>query len=137
MISYDFKCNLTAHQSLARLRTAFSDEAPYKVTIYNWFAEFKRGRISLSDEFHDGHPYIAVNNKNIDDVHRMIEIERCVTYHEIWTSFHTINPPQTFSNEKSVLDTSLINTRLDRKSGRNRVVGLAVRSDAVPTRQLF
>lgn len=50
MIFYDFKCNLTAHQSIARLQSAFSDEAPCKTTIYSWFAEFKRGRVNVSDE---------------------------------------------------------------------------------------
>ncbi|GBP60500.1 Putative uncharacterized protein FLJ37770 [Eumeta japonica] len=77
------KSNLTAQQSLAQFRTAFGDEAPYKNTVYNWFADFKRGRFSLSGEFRDGRPSTAVNNKNIDAVRRMIETDRHVTYHEI------------------------------------------------------
>ncbi|GBP69368.1 hypothetical protein EVAR_53445_1 [Eumeta japonica] len=89
-------------QSLARLRIAFENEAPHKTTIYNWFAEFKRGRAKLSDEFRDGRPSVVVNNKNIDAVHRMI-------YHEIFPSLGigmsqiTINPIQTFEYEKAIL----------------------------------
>ncbi|GBP34224.1 hypothetical protein EVAR_30778_1 [Eumeta japonica] len=49
--------------SLAPLQTAFDDEAPWKTTIYNWFAEFKRGRVNLSAEFGDDRPSTAVNNK--------------------------------------------------------------------------
>ncbi|GBP05922.1 hypothetical protein EVAR_3204_1 [Eumeta japonica] len=47
------------------------------------FAEFKRGCVNLSNEFRDGRPSTAVNNKNIDAVRRMIETDRHVTYREI------------------------------------------------------
>ncbi|GBP49812.1 hypothetical protein EVAR_83761_1 [Eumeta japonica] len=66
MIFYDFKCNLTSQQSLARLRTVFGDEASRKTIIYNRFSEFKCGRVNLSNEFREGRPSTAVNNKNID-----------------------------------------------------------------------
>ncbi|GBP64734.1 hypothetical protein EVAR_56766_1 [Eumeta japonica] len=66
MISYDFKCNLTAQQSLAWLRTTFGDEALCKTIIYNRFAKFKRSHVNLGDEFHNGCPSTSVNNKNID-----------------------------------------------------------------------
>ncbi|GBP86766.1 hypothetical protein EVAR_66674_1 [Eumeta japonica] len=46
------------------------------------FAEFKCDRVNLSDEFCDGHPFTAVNNKNIDAVRRMLETDRHETYHE-------------------------------------------------------
>ncbi|GBP79117.1 hypothetical protein EVAR_54477_1 [Eumeta japonica] len=39
--------------------------------------------VNLSDEFRDGRPSTAVNNKNIDAVRRVIETERHVTYHEM------------------------------------------------------
>ncbi|GBP93137.1 hypothetical protein EVAR_46079_1 [Eumeta japonica] len=68
--------------SLAQLQSAFGDEAPCKMFIYNWFAEFKRAVVNFSDEFRDGHPY-TVNNKNIDSMRRMIETDKHVTYHGI------------------------------------------------------
>ncbi|GBP44224.1 Putative uncharacterized protein FLJ37770 [Eumeta japonica] len=83
MIFYNFKCNLTARQNLARLRTAFGDETPCNTTIYNWFAEFKRGCVNLSDEFRDGRLSTFVNNKNIDAVRRMVESDRHVNNHGI------------------------------------------------------
>ncbi|GBP86840.1 Putative uncharacterized protein FLJ37770 [Eumeta japonica] len=79
-------CNLTAQQSHARLRTAFGNKAPFKMAIYNWFAEFKPGLVNLSDEVRDGRSSTAVDNKYIDAVRRMIETDRHVTYHEIRTS---------------------------------------------------
>ncbi|GBP37740.1 hypothetical protein EVAR_29941_1 [Eumeta japonica] len=69
-----------------RERTVAEPVLPYKTTIYNWFAEFKRGRVNLTDEFHDGSPSTAVNNKAIDAVHLTIETDRHVTYHEIRAS---------------------------------------------------
>ncbi|GBP18472.1 hypothetical protein EVAR_93877_1 [Eumeta japonica] len=74
------RCNLTAQQSFARHRISFSDEAPRETTIYNWFAEFKRYRVNLSDEFREGRPSTAMNKRNVDAVHRMIEKARHVTY---------------------------------------------------------
>ncbi|GBP65178.1 Putative uncharacterized protein FLJ37770 [Eumeta japonica] len=82
MIFNYFKFNLTVQQNLARLRTAFNDEAPCKTTIYNWFAEINRGRVNLSDEFRDGRPSTAVNIKTIGAVCHMIETDRHVTGHE-------------------------------------------------------
>ncbi|GBP39288.1 Autism susceptibility gene 2 protein [Eumeta japonica] len=58
--------DLTARQTLARLLTAFGDEKPCKTTIYNRFAEFKRGRINVGDEFRDSRPSTDVKNKNIN-----------------------------------------------------------------------
>ncbi|GBP24023.1 hypothetical protein EVAR_10124_1 [Eumeta japonica] len=49
-------------QSLVQLRNAFGDEAPCKMTIYNWFAEFKRGHVNPSNELRDGCPsYITLD----------------------------------------------------------------------------
>ncbi|GBP84768.1 hypothetical protein EVAR_66523_1 [Eumeta japonica] len=55
-------------QSFARYRNAFDNVAPCKTTIYNGFAEFKRGRVNFSDEFSDDRLSTAMNNKNNDAV---------------------------------------------------------------------
>ncbi|GBP66479.1 Histone-lysine N-methyltransferase SETMAR [Eumeta japonica] len=85
-IFYDFKSNLVAQQSLDCLRSAFGDGAPCKTTVYNWFSEFKCGRVNLSDEFRDNLPSTAVNNKNINSMRRVIETNGHATYHEIRAS---------------------------------------------------
>ena len=66
MILYDYKCNLTPKQCIDRLHLAFENEAPSNRTVYNWFAEFQRGRTFLSDE--------------------MIEQDWHITYREIQAS---------------------------------------------------
>ncbi|CAK9827565.1 Protein GVQW3 [Anthophora retusa] len=86
MIFYDFKCGLTQQQCIDRLHSAFGDEAPSKTTVYNWFAEFKRGCTSLSDEFREGRPLTTVVPANINAVRETIEVDRHVTYQQIETS---------------------------------------------------
>ncbi|GBP78303.1 hypothetical protein EVAR_52357_1 [Eumeta japonica] len=59
-------------QNLARFLTAFANEASRKTTVYNWFAEYKHGRVNFSIDFSDGRPSTAVNNRNIDAVRRIV-----------------------------------------------------------------
>ncbi|GBP26156.1 hypothetical protein EVAR_74918_1 [Eumeta japonica] len=69
--------------------TAFGNEAPCKEIMYNWFAKLKRDRVNLSnlsEEFRDGRPSTAVNNKKIDALRHMLKTDRYVTYYEIWVS---------------------------------------------------
>ncbi|GBP78208.1 hypothetical protein EVAR_53993_1 [Eumeta japonica] len=49
------------------------------------FAEFKCGRVNLSDGFCDGRPSAAVNNNNIDAVRLMIGKDKHMTFHKIQT----------------------------------------------------
>lgn len=79
MILYDFLCGLTQQQCIDRLHLAVGDKA----TVYNWFAEFNRGRASVSDEFREGRQKTAVVPQNIDAVHELIMQDRHVTYREI------------------------------------------------------
>ena len=50
MIFYGFKRNLSAAELLANLTSAFGEQAPSRATVFNWLAEFRRGRASLEDE---------------------------------------------------------------------------------------
>lgn len=86
MIFYDFKKGLTPQQCVESLRSAFGNEAPSEKTVYNWFAEFRRGRTSVSDEYREGRPKSVVVPKNIDAVRTMIKEDRHVTYREIEAS---------------------------------------------------
>ena len=66
MIFYYFKNGLNQAQSLERLTQALGDLAPSHATVFNWFAEFKRGRNSFEDEERSGRPLTAVS----EDKHR-------------------------------------------------------------------
>ena len=60
MIFYDYKCNLTPKQCIDRLHLAFGMKHHPNRTVYNWFAEFQRGRTFLSDEFREGRPRLLL-----------------------------------------------------------------------------
>ena len=64
MIFYDFKSGLTQQQSHIRLKAAFGDEAP-STTIYDWFADFRRGRRSLEDNPRSERPAAATTDLQV------------------------------------------------------------------------
>ena len=80
MIFYDFKSGLNQKQSLERLQAAFGNEAPSRTTVYNWFAEFRRGRNSLEDDPRSGRP---TTETIVAAVRRMIEEDSRVTVLQI------------------------------------------------------
>ncbi|KAF8774406.1 Protein GVQW3 like protein [Argiope bruennichi] len=71
---------LTQQECIESPRETFGNEAPAEKTVYNWFAEFRRGRASVSDESRKGRPKSVLIPKNIDDVRKVIEEDRHVTY---------------------------------------------------------
>lgn len=86
IIFYNFKRGLTPKQCIEELRSTFQDEAPSNATIYNWYAEFGRGRTWLTDDFREGRPATSITQENIDAVRVLIEQDRHVTYSEIEAS---------------------------------------------------
>ncbi|KAF8789812.1 Negative elongation factor A like protein [Argiope bruennichi] len=80
MIFYDFKKGLTQQERMESLRETFGNEATSEKTVYNWFAEFRRGRASVSDESREGRPKSVVIPKNIDAVRKRIEEDPHVKY---------------------------------------------------------
>ena len=83
MILYDFKCGLNESQTLERLTQAFGDLAPSRVTVFRWFAEFKRGQISFKDEERSGRPTSVVTEENISAVEALIKEDPRRTYKDI------------------------------------------------------
>ena len=83
MIYYDFLRDLSASQSLTQLNSVFGDQAPSRATVFNWFAEFRRGRTSLSDEEFIGRPATAVTPDNLAKVKKIIKLDRRITYEGI------------------------------------------------------
>ncbi|CAH2015084.1 unnamed protein product, partial [Acanthoscelides obtectus] len=68
------------------LLSVFGNEAPYQFTIFRWYEESKRGRVSLSDDPRVGAPQTVVTQENVDAVRKLIIEDRHVTYREIEAS---------------------------------------------------
>lgn len=86
IIFYNFRRQLSQQECLAELVSVFGNEAPHQSTISRWYGEFKRGRISLSDDPRAGAPKTAVTQENVDAVRKLIYEDRHVTYREIEAS---------------------------------------------------
>ena len=72
MIFYDFKNGLYQQQSHNRLKAAFGNEAPSRTIVYDWFAEFRRGRRSLEDDPRSGLPATATTDVQVAAVRKQI-----------------------------------------------------------------
>ena len=54
----------------------YGDSAPWKSTIIDWNAEFKRGRRSTDDTERSGRPKSAVVPEKIKNVHKIVLKDR-------------------------------------------------------------
>ncbi|CAH2012489.1 unnamed protein product [Acanthoscelides obtectus] len=86
IIYYNFQRQLSQQECLAELLSVFGNEAPHQSTISRWYGEFKRRRVSLSDDPRVDAPKTAVIQENVDAVRKLIIEDRHVTYHEIEAS---------------------------------------------------
>ncbi|CAH2009751.1 unnamed protein product [Acanthoscelides obtectus] len=72
IIYYNFQRQLSQHECLAELLSVFVNEASHQSTISRWYGEFKRGRVSLSEDPRVGAPKTAVTQQNVNVVHELI-----------------------------------------------------------------
>ncbi|CAH1989290.1 unnamed protein product, partial [Acanthoscelides obtectus] len=63
-IYYNFQRQLSQKECLPELLSVFGNEEPLQSTISRWYGEFKRGRVSLSDDSRVGAPKTAVTQEN-------------------------------------------------------------------------
>ncbi|CAH1994001.1 unnamed protein product [Acanthoscelides obtectus] len=73
IIYYNLQRQLSQQECLDELLSVFGNEAPHLSTISRWYGEFKRGRVSLSDD----------PRENVDAVRKLIIEDRHVTYREV------------------------------------------------------
>ncbi|CAF3419674.1 unnamed protein product, partial [Rotaria sp. Silwood2] len=71
MIYYDYKKQLSQEECLESLHKTFGDSCVSRATVYNWFAEFSRGRDHFEDEPRAGRPRTAVTPENIEAVREL------------------------------------------------------------------
>ncbi|CAH1995393.1 unnamed protein product [Acanthoscelides obtectus] len=76
IIYYNFQRQLWQQECLAELLSVSGNEAPHQTTISRWYGEFKRGRVSLSDDPRVGPPKTAVTQENVDAVRKLIIEDR-------------------------------------------------------------
>ncbi|CAH1980370.1 unnamed protein product [Acanthoscelides obtectus] len=76
IIYYNFQRQLSQQECLAELLSVFGNEVPHQSTMPRWYGEFKRGRVSPSDDPRVGAPKTAVTQENVDAVRKPIIEDR-------------------------------------------------------------
>ena len=92
MILYDWKIGLDYKESHARLIAAWGDQAPSDRTVLNWFHEYERGKLDVSDAPRPGRPRTAVTDEMIGAVRLLIEDDPHMTYQQIECSLEISSP---------------------------------------------
>ena len=75
MIYYDYKKSLSQQECLESLQKTFGDSSASRATVYNWYAEFNRGRDHFEDELRAGRPRSAVILENIEAVRQLTTVD--------------------------------------------------------------
>ncbi|CAF3751920.1 unnamed protein product [Rotaria sp. Silwood1] len=73
MIYYDYKKQLSQDECLESLHKTFGDSCVSRATVYNWFAEFSRGRDHFEDKPCASRPRTAVTPENIEAVRELMK----------------------------------------------------------------
>ncbi|CAH1987846.1 unnamed protein product [Acanthoscelides obtectus] len=81
IIYYNFQRQLSQQERLAELLSVFGNEAPHQSTISRWYGEFKRGRVSLSD---DPRENVDAVRELIEDRHKAARVNCIVSGDESW-----------------------------------------------------
>lgn len=83
VIKYLCKKGLKGDEIHADMVNVLGDDAPSRATVFNWLAEFKRGRSTIYDEPRSGRPKTATTEEIIECVHDMVIDDKRLTKQEI------------------------------------------------------
>ena len=96
MILYDWKISLNYRESHVHLVAAWDDQASSDRKVLNWFHEYERGKLDVSDSPRSERPRTALTDEMIDADRLMIDDDPHVTYQQIEFSLG-INSPAIYS----------------------------------------
>ena len=82
-LKFCFKLGKTPKETHAMLVRVYGDRALSMKCVYEWFARFRGGRESVSDNPRSGRPATAVSDENIEKVRTSITNDRRLTVHMI------------------------------------------------------
>ena len=82
-VKFCFLLGKTAAETVAMLQTAYKDVAMSKTQVYEWFARFKNGQMSLEDKPRSGRPSTSRTDENITKIHELIMEDRRRTIDEL------------------------------------------------------
>jgi len=63
-----FRLGKTATEAHEMLQKAFKEEALSRTQVFEWFARFKRGEMSVEDHPHSGRPSTSRTDRNVEKI---------------------------------------------------------------------
>ena len=82
-LRFCFRLGKTATEAREILQKAFKEEALSHTQVFEWFAWFKRGEMSVEDHPHSGRPSTSCTNKHVEKIREKINEDRRYTTDEI------------------------------------------------------
>lgn len=73
-VKFCFKLKKSLSESVEFLQQAFRDDALSQTTYFEWFKQFKDGRIFVEDNEQPGRPLTSKTNENVANVCEIFEI---------------------------------------------------------------
>ena len=67
-LRFCFRLGKTATEAHEMLQKAFKEEALSRTKVFEWFAWFKRGEMSVEDHPHSGHPSTSRTDENVEKI---------------------------------------------------------------------
>jgi len=58
------------------LQKAFKEEALSRTQVFEWFARFKRGEMSVEDRLHSGRPSTSRTDENVEKIREKLNEDR-------------------------------------------------------------
>ncbi|GFS47287.1 protein GVQW3 [Trichonephila clavipes] len=78
-LKFRFKLGKTPTETYSMLIRVYEDQALSMKCVYEWFARFREGQKSVSDNFRSEKPPTSVSNENIEKVSKLIMLDRRLT----------------------------------------------------------
>ncbi|KAJ8944261.1 hypothetical protein NQ318_013673 [Aromia moschata] len=135
-VKFCFLLGKNAAETVLMLKTAYKDDAMGKTQVYEWFARFENGDMSIDDKPHTGRPSTAGNDENVKKIRELVITDRRQTIDQLseirglsWSSVQRILtedlgmkrvaakfvPLALADNQKECRLTSLVNVFLTRR----------------------
>ena len=82
-LRFCFHLGKTATDAHGMLPKAFKEEALNRTQVFEWFARFKRGEMSVEDHPHSGRPSTSRTDENVERIREQINEDHRYTIDEI------------------------------------------------------
>lgn len=82
-VKFCFLLGKNGAETVLMLKTAYQDDAMGKTQVYEWFARFKNGDMSIDDKPRSGRPSTARIDENVEKIRELVLTDRRQTIDQL------------------------------------------------------